>query len=53
MWLLYAQWRYRDEDPWRYVHGEQVPPGPRYESMMAGFATYAARIAEVNVSLGR
>jgi hypothetical protein len=48
MWLLYALWRYRGEDPWRYTQG-QGPPGPRYESMMAGFAVYAARIEEAGV----
>ena len=52
MWVLYAQWRYRGLDPFRYVHGEGPEPGPRYESMLAGFATYAARIEEALTGLG-
>lgn len=49
MWFLYAQWRYRGQDPHVAVHGEDSKPGVRYESMLSAFAVYAARIEEVNV----
>ena len=48
MWFLYAQWRYRGQDPHAAVHGE-LPKGPRYESMLAAFAVYSARIEEIGV----
>ena len=49
MWFLYAQWRYRGQDPHTVVHGSEAKPGPRYESLMAAFAVYAARIEEAAV----
>ena len=53
MWLLYSQWRYRGIDPYRYVHGETMtPPSNQYESMMAGFAVYAARCDEASLRTG-
>ena len=54
MWLLYAQWRFRGIDPYAYVHvGESTPPSNQYESLMAGFAVYAARTEEASLqSLG-
>lgn len=53
MWLLYALWRFRGIDPFVYMHGEDLTPSNRYESMMAGFSVYAARTEEAMMrSLG-
>ena len=52
MWFLYAQWRYRGQDPSEAVH-PGAEPGPRYESLLAAFAVYAARLDEANVTMGK
>ena len=49
MWFLYAQWRYRGQDPFAAVHGDRGSPGFRYESLLAAFAVYSARIEEIGV----
>ena len=55
MWLLYAQWRFRGNRPLRLRARRRVHAAeqPRYESLMAGFAVYAARTEEASLqSLG-